>query len=418
MFDLLIKNALVQGIGKNIDIAIVGSKIIEIAPNIPDQSAINIINAGGNLVVPGFVDSHMHLDKAFTLGETEAKTLEVAGINFSAFINSIPAGELKQNIKDRARKVALMAVQAGTTTIRTNVNIEIGTNILGLEALSELREELKDCIDIQITALMNFFDSHEVQLERIALIESLCNQGLFDYIGAAPHLHENWEELTNIIFKVASVKKVPLDLHVDESDFPNISNFLQIANLTQKYGLEGRVSCGHVTALNSVEDVLATRAISLAKKVDLSIITLPSCNLYLMGRTDKQPIRRGVTRIREFLEAGINIAYASDNVRDPYRPIGNADMLEEGLLTAQIAQMVTRSELENIFDMGTKNAAKACLLQDYGLQKDKTADIVILETNSKADAIISQATRLFVIKNGKIVAKTVKNVELFHGNYK
>lgn len=123
-----------------------------------------------------------------------------------------------------------------------------------------------------------------------------------------------------------------------------------------------------------------------------------------MGRTDRQPIRRGVTRIREFLDAGVNIAYASDNILDPFRPIGNGDMLEEGLLCAQVAQMVTRSELAQVYAMGTINAAKTLQLENYGLDVGSAADIVLLEADNVADALIQRATRRYVIKRGVVVA--------------
>jgi cytosine deaminase len=235
---------------------------------------------------------------------------------------------------------------------------------------------------------------------------------MLDFVGGAPHTHENWEELTDKIFAIAVHNNLPLDFHVDETDNPDVRNFEQIANLTMKYGYEGRVSCGHVTALNAVDDDTATRLIAKAKKADLQIITLPSCNLYLMGRNDKQPVRRGITRVREFLEAGVNISYASDNIRDAFRPIGNGDMLEEGLLTAQVAQMATKSELDTVFRMGTLNPAKALLLDNYGLEMNKQADLVIFDKDSVAETLVSQGTRSYVIKKGKVVAKNSRTKEI------
>jgi cytosine/creatinine deaminase len=131
-----------------------------------------------------------------------------------------------------------------------------------------------------------------------------------------------------------------------------------------------------------------------------------------MGRIDKQPIRRGTTRIREFIDAGVNISYASDNIRDVFRPIGNGDMLEEGLLTAQVAQMVSRSDLETVFRMGTVNPAKALLLEDYGMEVGKQADLLIFDSESVASALMNQATRNYVIKKGKVVARNTRTSEI------
>ncbi len=400
------------GKGKQLDIAILNGKIAELAVDIPETTSLEVIDAKGALVTPGFVDSHVHFDKVLSLGDVESKTLEAAVENFTAYCKNIPLGAFSADLKCRAKQIARLAVQAGTSAFRTHANIEASIGLQGIEALNELKLELKDYVDIQITSLPNFYDGPEEQAKRFELVDYACANKLLDYVGGAPHMHDNSRELTEKLFAIAVKHGLPLDLHVNESDHPDIENFEYIAELTMKYGYEGRVSCGHVTALNAVDDERAAKAIAKAKQADLQIITLPSCNLYLMGRTDKQPIRRGVTRIREFLEAGVNISYASDNIRDPFRPIGNADMLEEGLLTAQIAQMVTKSELEQVFAMGTVNPAKTLLLNDYGLAVGKRADLVIIEAASIADALISQANRRYVIKNGKIVAETRKTTEL------
>ncbi|MDD2371056.1 MAG: amidohydrolase family protein [Firmicutes bacterium] len=412
MYDLLIKNAFLYEIGKHKDLGIKNGKIVEIGEGIPETSGLEVIQANGNLVAPGFVDSHMHLDKVFSLGTTESKTLASAIVEFTNYCNSIKKEDWKQDVKRRAKEVARMVVKSGTTTLRTHINIEASTDLYSVEAINELKNELKDFVDIKITSLTSFYDGPEAIDKRLDLLDYACKNGLIDFVGGSPHAHDNWEELTDKLFTIAVRNNLPIDFHVNESDNPDIRNFEQIADLTMKYGYEGLVSCGHVTALNAVDDQTAARVIAKAKKADLQIITLPSCNLYLMGRNDKQPIRRGVTRIREFLEAGVNISYASDNICDPFRPFGNGDMLEEGLLTAQVAQMATKSELETVFRMGTINPAKTLLLKDYGLGIGKQADLVIFDTDSVAEALIRQATRSYVIKKGKIVARNTKISEI------
>lgn len=412
MFDLLIQNANVHNVGQGMDIAIQDGLIAAIDRSIPETQAREVLNAEGHLVSSGFVDSHMHLDKVLSLGSTESKTLDAAIQNFTRYLQSVPAGSLSDDIKKRARQIIRMAVASGTTTLRTNANVEAATGLQGIEALNELKEAVRDIVDLRITCLPNFYDGPQAQEQRLQLIDRACADGLIDYVGGANHHHDNCAELTERLFAIAVKHDLPVDFHVDESDEPNIAEFEQVAQLTMQHGYEGRVSCGHVTALNAVDDDTAVRAIENARKADLSIVTLPSCNLYLMGRTDRQPIRRGVTRIREFVDAGVNIAYASDNIRDPFRPLGNADMLEEGLLTAQVAQMVTTSELNTVFTMGTVNAARAMGLTDYGLAAGKRADLVVFDAATAADALLNQATRTHVIKNGRIVARNSRKTDL------
>lgn len=412
MYDLLIKNANAYNIGKNKDIGIKDGKILDIGDNIPVDGALETIEANGNLVTPGFVDSHMHFDKVFTLGKKDCKTLDAAIEEFEDYFNNIDSSKWKADVKRRAKMAARYVVKYGTTSLRTHVNIEAGIDLKSIEAINEIRDELKDYVDIKITSLPSFFDEPENHIKRLELVEYAAKNSMIDFLGGALNLHDNWEDLTLRMFDIAIRYDLPLDFHVNESDFPDVRHFEQIADLTIKHGYEGRVSCGHVTALNAVDDETAKRVIEKSRKADLNIITLPSCNLYLMGREDKQPIRRGVTRIKEFLDAGVNISYASDNIRDPFRPIGNGDMLEEGLLTAQVAQMVTKSDLETVFKMGTFNPAKALLLDNYGLEVGKNADLVIFDSSNVADALISQATRKYVIKGGKIVAKNYSSSEI------
>ncbi len=410
MYDLLVKNANIWNTGQTLDIAVENDRIAAVEAGIDESRATQVIQAKGNMVAPGFVDSHMHLDKVLTLGNTESPTLLEAIANFTNYLHTVPKENIKEDVRRRAQEVVRMCCESGTTALRTHVNIEPSLGLKGIEALCELKSELSDKIEIQITALPDFFCSLEEQQERIKLVDTAAANGLIDYVGGSQHLSENSAQLTDDLFAVAMKHDLPIDFHVDEADRPNVENFMYVAKLTMAHGYQGRVSCGHVTSLCAVDDKTAEKAIQMAKDAELHIITLPSCNLYLMGREDSQPIRRGVTRIREFLQAGVNISYASDNIRDPFRPIGNGDMLEEGLLTAQVAQMVTKTELEQVFRMGTVNPAKAMGLKDYGLIPGCKADFVIFDAKNMSEALISQSVREYVIKSGAVVAQTQKQI--------
>ena len=412
MIDVAIYRARLADNPGLVDVFISGGKIIEIRPAADEVDAKTVIRADGALLSPGFVDTHMHLDKTGVVMPEESPTLDLAVENYSKYINSFTPDNLVEDIKRRARETLRRAVAAGTTTVRTHVNVEAANGIRSIEAINELREELRPYIDIQITALPSFYDGPEAQKKRMGLLDSVARDGLVDAMGGAAHLHDNKIELTRQLFEIAVKNDIDVDFHIDEQDDPDIDTFIETARLTKKYGYEGRVSCSHITALCRVDDGLAKEAIAQAKEADLNIITLPSCNLYLMGRTDSQPIARGVTRIKEFLAAGVNTVYASDNIRDPFRPIGNGDMLEEGLLTGQVAQMLTDSEFQTIHEMGTVNAAKALRLADYGLDVGKKADLVLLDASDIGTAYRDQAVRIAVIKNGQVVATNQLKTEV------
>jgi cytosine deaminase len=187
---------------------------------------------------------------------------------------------------------------------------------------------------------------------------------------------------------------------VDESDAPDVSCFEYVLDKTIAAGMQGRVTCGHVTALSApgMDEGRAARAIEKTAKAGVHITTLSSCNMYLMGGE-----RRGPTRVREFLEAGVNVAAASDNVRDPFRPFGNASLLEEALLTAQIHKLALPDQLGKVFDMITYNGAKNSLLSGYGIGEGAAADLVLLDAATVPEAVLSQAGKLLVIKRGKVI---------------
>jgi cytosine deaminase len=170
-------------------------------------------------------------------------------------------------------------------------------------------------------------------------------------------------------------------------------------------GLTGRITVGHLCALGSMAPRESDRAIELIRRAGLHVFVFASSQLYRLGRTDVRDVRRGLTRIKELLRAGINVAYASNDVRDAFNPFGNGDMLLEGLITAQAGHLGSDSEVGTVFDMGTINAALALGIADRcGISCGRTADVVVLDASSVVDAVRSQAEKLYVLKQGAVIA--------------
>lgn len=410
MFDLLIKNCLPYGMSSCMDIAIKEGRIVQIERNIASEAANECIDAANCFIAPGFVDSHMHWDKAFTMNTAESCNLDEAIRRFQDYCNALTKEELKCDIKNRAMRLARLAVANGTTSARSHANIDETTGMAGIEALNELKQELKDVIRLQITVLPNFPDRDASQYGFVEL-ENVLNKGLADFVGGAPFFnsHAENEKILRCLFALAEKYALPIDLHVDESDAPDVHCLETVADLTLQYGFTGKVSCGHCTAMNAVDEATRNRVIEKCRKAKLNIISLPSCNLFLMGRNDAQPVRRGITTIREFMAAGVNVAFASDNVRDPFRPYGNGNMLEECLLTTQLIQASRISEFNDVYRMGTYNAAKAMILDGYGIEKGCRADLVIFDTPDLQETLLSQGTKRIVIFGGRVVSRTEKN---------
>ena len=397
-YDLKIKNGNLFEAGDGLDIAIKDGRIAAIGKALPGEGTVEI-DAAGSLVGPSFIDSHTHLDKAMSAIDLDADGLGDAIEQSIVFENSIPIEEAAENIKERGRIMLDWEYQNGSCAIKTHVRVDPIWGMEALHATNDLKEEYKGKLDlINITPYDPAYD---------ASWRDAARNGEIDFIAGYPGLmgSDTYAEDTDLLFDLAMQYDLPLDLHVNEADAADLRCFEYVLKKTKETGLNERVTCGHVTGMNAVSDEQAAADIALAKELNINIITLPSCNMYLMGRNDHEPIRRGLTRVREFLEAGVNIAYASDNIRDHFRPFGNGDMLEEALFTAQCIQFGTVKQLNTIYRMGTYNAAKNCLRKDYGLSIGCLADLVIFKEPTAAQAIISQNPRRFVIKDGVIVAK-------------
>ena len=400
MLDILIKGAAISGFPGKMDIAVSEGKIVQVSPAI-DAEANTIVQAKGGFLAPSFVDSHMHIDKALVESSDGSENLKDAIEESNRYFQSV-RGHAASDIQKRAEKLLRWAAAAGTCAVKTHITINEYYDMAGFDVLWELKQKFRGVIDVyNITPWYKEFD---------AQWHAAAKQGKIDFVGGYPGLlgGDDYAAEVDHIFDLALQYGLPVDLHVNESDAPDIRCFEYVLNKIIQTGMQGRVSCSHVTGLNAVDDDTAARVLDLAAQAQVNIITLPSCNLYLMGRQDKEPIRRGLTRVREFQKRGVNVSFASDNVRDHFRPFGNADMLQEALLSAQILQYGTRNLLNLIYDMGTVCPAKNALLKGYGVQPGCRADFVLYDEKSAPEAIIEQKPRHIVVKDGKVIAKRGK----------
>jgi cytosine deaminase len=229
----------------------------------------------------------------------------------------------------------------------------------------------------------------------------------------------DWRSHIDAVFDLAMELDVDLDIHADLSIPQTISldelETVYIAQKTLERGYQGRVSVGHVCTLGVATSDVAGEAISLIKDADLSVVSQP--DLYRLGRDDKQNVRRGLTRVKELLAAGVNVTYASNNVRDAMRPMGNFDLLEEGLILSYGTHMDTVEELNDILRMCTYNGAKALRLETYGLEIGCQADFVLLGASSPSAAIVGQAEKKFVFKNGQLMSVSQYQKQYFNGTF-
>lgn len=402
MHDFLIKNVRPWGQGELRDLAIEDGRFVETGKG---ARAHNVLDAHGAMAVPGFVEPHIHLDKALINRDVRAN---VSGTLTEA-IEIIWERKRVYTVEDivaRASEVIDLAIQNGTTRLRTHVDVDNIGGLRPLEGVLVARERYKGLIDIQTVAFPQEGILKNPGTEQ--LLEKAMELGA-DAVGGMPFNEhspmDSWRHI-EIIFALARKFNSPVDMHVDETDDPGARTLEMLADQTIANGWQGRVSAGHTCALAAYQHDYAVKVIRKVKQANISIITLPVTNLVLQGRLDREPRRRGITRVKELLQAGVNVTFGQDCVRDTFYPFGRADLLEVAAVSAHAAQMTLPEEIETVFDMCTRNAARACSFVDFDLVPGAPGDVVVLDARTPTEALVMHADCRFVVKNGRLLAET------------
>jgi cytosine/creatinine deaminase len=388
MVDLLLKNAkLERGV---MDVEIVDGKISSIAPNLEIQAA-KTIDLERRLLLPGLIETHCHIDKTLTADRVEnaAGTLMGAIQNWIAFKPKIT----KADYLERGKKALAMAISHGTTTLRTHVDVD-SNGFLALESMLELKELFADKITIQIVALGN------PELEFETMREAMRIGA--DVVGGCPAIRENPKLEVENALKIAAEFGKPVDLHVDENDFSNSLEFLADEVLRLEFDLP--VMAGHCCSLDFMIERDAARVIEKVARAGISIVSLPACNLNLQGR-GVHPVPRGVTQVLDLLTAGVNVCVGSDNVQDPFHPIGNYSLVSSANLATMACHMTTDIGIQQAFEMISSNAARALNLPKPEIKVGANADLIVLEVGSAKQAIREIAPCFMTIKGGKMLER-------------
>lgn len=410
--DLLISNVRIADEGPLTDIAIEGGKITAIDQNITAEAG-NRIDAGGRAAIPGLLEPHLHLEKAFFHRRLPVRsgTLEEA-----IRITGILKGKQEHaDVMERSRRVLDMAVKNGTVAIRAHPDVDLIQGLIGVETALELKEEYRGLVDLQIVA----FPQEGILKSRgtIELMEEAMKLGA-DVVGGCPYNELTWEDTKrhiDMVFDLAQRYGAPVDMHADFADDATDPRFMSashIARRTIETGYQGRVSLGHVTSLGALAPEEAKPILELLHEADIHIVTLPATDVYLGGRKDVKNQRRGLTPVRALRDAGVNVTYASNNIRNAFTPFGKADPLLIGNFLAHLIQFGTPEAQADVLRMGTYDAARAMGITDYGIAIGKRADLVILDTYQVSDALLDIPVRSWVIKNGKITVVTHHECEI------
>ncbi len=403
MLGLIIRNANLADGRKAVDIAVAGGRIREVAPAIQAEAAKEI-DAAGYLVCPPFVDSHFHMDSALSLGRprlNESGTL-LEGIALW--------GELKPTltvdaIKTSALEVCQWAIARGTLHIRSHVDV-CDDRLLAVQALLEVQKEIEPYLDLQLVAFPQdgFLRCSRARENLLRALDMGVN-----VVGGIPHFEGTMAAgATSVreLCEIAAERGLMVDMHCDETDDPLSRHIATLAYETQRLGLQGRVCGSHLTSMHSMDNDYVSRLMPVIRAAGIHVIANPLINITLQGRQDTYPKRRGMTRVKELLEANINVAFGHDCVMDPWYSLGSHDMLEVAHMGLHVGQLTSIKQMNQAYAAVTSNAAKALALEGYGLEPGCHADLVVLQATNPIEALRLRPARLYVIRRGKVIAKT------------
>lgn len=404
MLDLLVRGSTLVDGRTGIDVAVMDGRIVEMRPAI-STGAVREIDALGHLVSSPFVDAHFHLDATLALGfdghHNESGTLAEGIRVWNTIRSAISADDFRR----RALEYCDLAVSQGLLAIRTHVDVT-DPKLTAVEVLLDVKKAVAPYLDLQLVAFpqMGYFGAPETASN----LRRALDMGV-DVIDGIPHLEPTVElgrQSVRELLTIAAERGLMADLHCDENDDPSSRHVEQLAYETRRLGLQSRATGSHLTSMHSMDNFYAARLITMMAAADVSVVANPLANMFLQGRFDTYPKRRGLTRIPELMAAGCTVATGQDSVLDPWYPLGRADMLDVAFMNVHAAHMSSHAAMRDCFRLVTELPAKIMGLKNYGLAVGNRADIVVLQAADMVEAIRLRPARLAVIRRGNVIAET------------
>lgn len=402
MEKMLIKNVKLDS--KDVEILIVNGIIEKIGEKIETDTDI-IIDGMGGFVSPPFVEPHVHLDTCLTAGQPR---WNMSGTLFEGIECWAERKKMvtKEDVKERALTAIKWQIANGIQYIRTHVDVT-DPDLVALKAMVELREEVKEYVTLQIVAFPQ--EGILSYPNGLNLLEEALKLGA-DVIGGIPHFEFTREygvKSIEQLFVLAMKYDVLIDVHCDEIDDEQ-SRFLEVlATKAYEYGIGERVTASHTTAMHSYNNAYTYKLFRLLKMSKINFVANPLVNIHLQGRFDTYPKRRGITRVKELMEANINVCFGHDDIFDPWYPLGTGNMLQVLHMGLHVCQIMGYNEINDSLKLISENSAKTLHLDDYGIEVGNAANMIILPAQSQYDAIRRQVPITYSIRNGKVISKTV-----------
>ena len=404
MGPLLLRGGIVDG--RSQDVALRDGRIHRIGPGLAADGH-DVLDISGRLVLPGFVESHIHPDKAYIADRTHG--LRAGGPTPQTLVAELKRQFTADDIYRRARRVVEEAVRHGCTAMRAHVEIDAFVELRGVEAMRRLQQDVAGAIDLELIAFA------QEGIENDGVTQDLLREALkagLKTLGGCPYMDRDQRGHIDWFFETAEAFGVPLDFHADSADDPALLTSDYIAEQTIARGMQGRVTVGHLCMLDVMAPDARRRVVDLLREAQIHVISLPATELHVKARADASRTWRGITRIGEMREAGLNVSISTNNIVNPFTPYGHPDLLRQALITAMAAHLGNLDQLAWLPELFTTNSARLLGLTDYGLAEGCRADLVVLDARDAAQAIIEQVEKLYVIKAGRVVARNTRTSEL------
>jgi cytosine deaminase len=394
-FDLIFRNARTRSSAIPVDIGVARGRIAAVEPRLACEGAE--IDIGGKLTLPGFVDTHIHLDKACLLGRCGHDHGSVA--EAIAAVAAMKREFTVEDVYTRGAKVIERAIVHGTTRMRTHVEIDPRIGLRGFEAVKALKRDYVWALDLSICVFPQEGLTNDPGAEEL-LIAALRDGG--EAIGGCPYMDTDPNAHLEKIFDLAQEFDVDIDLHLDFDLDPSWWHLEEVCRQTERRNYQGRVAIGHATKLSALPpDRLQAAAARLAKS-GVAVTVLPATDLYLMGRDATHNAPRGLTVAHKLVENDVVCSVATNNVLNPFTPFGDASLLRMANFYANVAHAGI-SEFDACLDLVTELPARLMNLRDYGIAPGNPADLVVLDTDSGLNAIAELPDMLMGFKNGRQV---------------
>lgn len=377
-----------------VDIGIEKGRIAAIEPSLAAEG--REIDVEGRLATPGFIETHIHLDKSCILdrcksekGDLDEAIQEVANAK---------KGFTPEDVYNRGKRTLEKCILNGTTHMRTQLEVDPVVGLRGLEGVLPLVDEYKWAIDIEICifpqeGLFNNPGTEELMLE------ALDKGG--KVVGAAPYTDSDPPGQINRIFEMAREFGIDIDMHLDFGPDAEQLDLEQVCDLTEKFDYGGRVAIGHVTKLSAADPERFGQMAKRMANAGVALTVLPSTDLFLMGRHMDHSAMRGVTAAHMLRHQGVNCSLSTNNVLNPFTPFGDCSLIRMANLYANICQVGAREDIVECYEMVTNRSAQLMRLDDYGLEVGKSADLVVLDCEDRATAVAELVPPLWGFKRGR-----------------